>query len=88
MPTFLCKVASSQDRIHLKTTHHAYAKYLEDCGDLGKATHHFHQADTHRTEVPRMLFQHKRLGELEEYVSKHSELGDDHALVKWYVCAF
>lgn len=74
-------MATTHDRIHLKTTHHAFAKHLEDCGDVGRAMRHFHDADTHRTEVPRMLFDHKKLGELEEYVARHE---DDAQLVKWW----
>ena len=49
-------VAESQDRIHLKTTHHHYAMHLEAIGDINGAVKHFELADTHRTEVPRMLF--------------------------------
>jgi len=66
--TLLFQVASTKDRIHLKTTHHAYAKHLEQCGDVAAALHHFKEADTHRVEVPRLLFERKRLGDLEQYV--------------------
>ena len=49
-------VAETKDRIHLKTTHHHYAMHLEAIGDINGAVKHFELADTHRTEVPRMLF--------------------------------
>jgi intraflagellar transport protein 140 len=62
------ELASSSDRIHLKTTHHAYAKHLEDQGNVAAAIDHFEMADTHRVEVPRLLFERKQLSELEDYV--------------------
>ena len=49
-------VASTQDRIHLKTTHYHYAKHLESIGEVDTAIKHFELSGTFRTEVPRMLY--------------------------------
>ena len=57
------EVAERCDRIHLKTTHHQYAQHLEAVGDIAGAIEHYERADTHRTEVPRMLFAQERLAE-------------------------
>jgi len=74
------EVAAENDRIHLKTTHHQFAKHLEDVGDIGRAVKHFEYADTHRTQVPRMLFDRQRLGDLEEYIGR----SNDSDLLKWW----
>lgn len=74
------EVAESNDRIHLKTTHYQYAKYLENLSKIDEAIEHFQVADTARTEVPRLLFQLGRIEELNEYVM-HS---DDSSLSKWW----
>mmetsp|Transcript_83931 Transcript_83931/g.237404 ORF Transcript_83931/g.237404 Transcript_83931/m.237404 type:complete len:1469 (+) Transcript_83931:229-4635(+) len=80
-------VAETKDRIHLKTTHHHYAMHLEAIGDINGAVKHFELADTHRTEVPRMLFDlsqvsrdPKVLSKLEEYIAHSS----DPELIKWW----
>jgi len=74
------EVATEEDRIHLKTTHHQFAKHLEDVGDISSAVKHFEHADTHRTQVPRMLSDRKRLTDLEEYIARSS----DPELLKWW----
>lgn len=74
------KVASSSDRIHLKTTYFAYAKYLESIGDVEGAMENYENSDTFRTEIPRMLYALGREVELEDYV-QHS---NDATLLKWW----
>ena len=73
-------VASSNDRIHLKTTHYQYAKYLEAVGDIQGAIKNFEASDTFRTEVPRMLYSMQRVDDLEEYIQR----SEDTTLLKWW----
>jgi intraflagellar transport protein 140 len=73
-------IAESQDRIHLKSTHYQYAKYLENLGRIDDAIEHFQLSDTARTEVPRMLFHLGRIEDLNEYVMQ----SDDATLLKWW----
>lgn len=42
------EVATKNDRIHLKNTHHSYAKYLEARGNYKDAIHHFELSGSHR----------------------------------------
>lgn len=49
------KIAEEKDRIHLRNTYHNYAKYLESKNDLTGAAQMYEKAQTHRTQVPRML---------------------------------
>jgi intraflagellar transport protein 140 len=74
------KVATTQDRIHMKTTHFAYAKYLESIGDIPGAMDHFEKSDTFRSEIPRMLYSLGREDELEDYVQRSQDV----ALLKWW----
>jgi intraflagellar transport protein 140 len=74
------EIANVQDRIHLKTTHHQYAKYLETIGDTAGAIRNFERADTYKTEVPRMLFDQQRMEDLEDYIMQ----GNDTELLKWW----
>uniref|UniRef100_A0A1I8G307 receptor protein-tyrosine kinase n=1 Tax=Macrostomum lignano TaxID=282301 RepID=A0A1I8G307_9PLAT len=48
-------VAEKFDRMSLRTTHHEFAKHLESVGHYTQAVQEYLLADTHRTEVPRML---------------------------------
>jgi intraflagellar transport protein 140 len=73
-------LAKANDRIHLKTTHFHYAKYLESVGDLTEAVYHYEQSETFRTEVPRMLYTVNQIEELEEYVQQSNDL----TLLKWW----
>ena len=73
-------LASSSDRIHLKTTNHKYAKFLESSGDMANAIRHFERADTYKSEVPRMLFDQGRTDDLEDYIMQ----GNDTELLKWW----
>ena len=72
--------ASRRDRIHLRTTHHRYAKHLEEYGDVQGAITHYEKANTHRTNVPRMLFEMRQVGDLERYINHR----DDPELLKWW----
>ena len=74
------EIANNEDRIHLKTTHHQYAKYLESIGDTAGAIRNFERADTYKTEVPRMLFDQQRIDDLEDYIFQ----GNDTELLKWW----
>ena len=59
------RVCSKHDRIHLKATHYLYAKHLESTGNIEDAIKHYEKAETHRYEVPRMLFSKQRMPDLE-----------------------
>ena len=74
------KIAESHDKIHLKNTHHFYAKHLESVGDTSDAILHYELAQTHVTEVPRMLFELDRMDELESYVQR----SDNADMLKWW----
>ncbi|GMI07811.1 hypothetical protein TrVE_jg6403 [Triparma verrucosa] len=74
------EIANNEDRIHLKTTHHRYAQYLESIGDTAGAIRNFERADTYKTEVPRMLFDQQRIDDLEDYIFQ----GNDTELLKWW----
>ncbi|XP_068236628.1 intraflagellar transport protein 140 homolog isoform X1 [Palaemon carinicauda] len=70
--------AENHDRIHLRSTHYNYAKHLESKGDFSGAISHYEQSDTHRFEVPRMLFD--ELPTLEDYIM-HTK---DRSLRRWW----
>ncbi|XP_050709384.1 intraflagellar transport protein 140 homolog [Eriocheir sinensis] len=72
------EVAENHDRIHLRSTHYNYAKHLESKGDFSGAISHYEKSDTHRFEVPRMLFDD--LPTLEDYIM-HTK---DKALRRWW----
>ena len=74
------KVATTHDRIHLKNTHHFYAKHLESIGEIEDSIENYELAGTSTTEVPRMLFHLNRLDDLEDYVHRSS----DATLMKWW----
>jgi intraflagellar transport protein 140 len=73
-------LSKTNDRIHLKTTHFHYAKYLESVGDLSEAVYHYEQSETYRTEIPRMLYTVNQIEELEDYVQQSNDL----MLLKWW----
>ncbi|OQR87348.1 Intraflagellar Transport protein [Achlya hypogyna] len=74
------EVAAKRDRIHLKSTHFAYAKHLEEEGNLKEAMRHFELAGTAAKDIPRMLFSLGKLEMLDSYASKT----DDPALLLWW----
>jgi intraflagellar transport protein 140 len=59
------KVCAKFDRIHLKTTHYLYAKHLESTGDTAAAIKNYEKSETHKHEVPRMLFDAQHIADLE-----------------------
>lgn len=72
------ETAELRDRIHLRTTYYNYAKHLEAKGDFNGAIPNYEKSDTHRFEVPRMLFEEPQA--LEAYIMKNK----DKALRKWW----
>ena len=73
-------IAKDKDRIHLKSTHYAYARELEASGKTKEALSHFEESGTHRVEVPRMLFDAQQIGELNAYVDQTA----DTELLRWW----
>ncbi|XP_072167641.1 intraflagellar transport protein 140 homolog [Diadema setosum] len=72
------ETAELNDRIHLRTTYYHYAKHLEAKGDINGAIPNYEKSDTHRFEVPRMLFDEPQA--LEAYIMKTK----DRSLRKWW----
>ncbi|XP_022095457.1 intraflagellar transport protein 140 homolog isoform X2 [Acanthaster planci] len=72
------ETAELQDRIHLRTTYYNYAKHLEAKGDINGAIPNYEKSDTHRFEVPRMLFDEPQA--LEAYIMKNK----DKSLRRWW----
>ncbi|XP_074648558.1 intraflagellar transport protein 140 homolog [Tubulanus polymorphus] len=72
------ETAERFDRVHLRTTYYNYGKHLESKGDINTAIPNFEKADTHRFEVPRMLFDDPQV--LEGYIMKTK----DKELRKWW----
>jgi intraflagellar transport protein 140 len=73
------QIANTQDRINLRTTHYNYAKHLEILGDLTGAIPQYEAANSHRTEVPRMLLSANSLSDLEAYIDS----ARDKSLYMW-----
>ena len=73
-------VAAKHDRVHLKALHHQYARHLEQLGDIQAATAHYESANTHRSEVPRMLHERGLTQDIQQYVTQHP----DAQLLKWW----
>eukprot|EP00854_Cymbomonas_tetramitiformis_P005426 gene5426-6578_t len=74
------EVAQKHDRIHLRTTYYNHARHLESIGDTPGATSAYEMSETHRAEVPRMLYENNMLEELEEYINTTQ----DKKLMKWW----
>ena len=72
------ELAGSEDRIHNRNTHYAFAQHLEATGSVDAAIQHYEASETARFEVPRMLFDNPVV--LEQYVKKKK----DAALGKWW----
>ena len=72
-------VAQKKDRIHLKATHHLWARHLEASGDMQAAIGCYEKADSHRTEVPRLLQERRQSDALKEYITS----SNDPELNKW-----
>ncbi|XP_063681755.1 intraflagellar transport protein 140 homolog isoform X3 [Bolinopsis microptera] len=71
-------VAERHDRIHLRSTYYNFARHCELSGDIGAAINGYEKSETHRFEVPRMLFENVQ--ELEAYVIKSK----DKKLLGWW----
>jgi len=74
------EIAHSKDRIHLRTTHYNFAKHLESLGDTASAIKNYEKSDTHRKEVPRLLFDANYVDDLESYINQVA----DKDLLKWW----
>uniref|UniRef100_A0A914XUQ0 Anaphase-promoting complex subunit 4-like WD40 domain-containing protein n=1 Tax=Plectus sambesii TaxID=2011161 RepID=A0A914XUQ0_9BILA len=72
------EIAQKNDRIHLRNTYFAYAAHLESLGAVESAIESYEKSDTHRFEIPRMLFDDPMV--LEQYVKKKK----DSYLQKWW----
>ncbi|ELT94193.1 hypothetical protein CAPTEDRAFT_114177 [Capitella teleta] len=72
------ETAEMYDRVHVRTTYYNYAKHLEAKGDIQGAIPLYEKSDTHRFEVPRMLFDEQR--QLESYIMNTK----DKTLRKWW----
>lgn len=73
-------IAKTKDRVHLKSTHYAYAQHLESIEDVQAALQHFELSGTYRTESPRLLCSLGLTEDLQAYID-HS---DDNQLHRWY----
>lgn len=73
-------IAEEKDRLHMKTTHFEYARHLESLGNVEGAIQHYEISDTHRAEVPRMLYHRDRVEDLEDYVHR----SEDKKLLVWW----
>ena len=74
------RVANTTDRLHLKSTHFQYAKYLESIGNVDSAIDHYERSDTFRVEVPRMMYHNDMMDSLEDYVNSSKDV----QLFKWW----
>ena len=61
-----------------RATFYNFAKHLEKKGDLAGAIQNFERSETHRFEVPRLLFEDWNM--LETYIQKSS----DKELKRWW----
>ncbi|XP_037074398.1 intraflagellar transport protein 140 homolog isoform X2 [Pollicipes pollicipes] len=67
------ELARTKDRIHLRHTFYRCAKTLEARGELQDAVPFYEQSETHRFEVPRMLFDDTLA--LEQYATQTKDKG-------------
>ncbi|KAL5018582.1 hypothetical protein ScPMuIL_004304 [Solemya velum] len=72
------ETAEMYDRIHLRTTYYNFAKHLERKGEQLEAIPNYEKSETHRFEVPRMMFED--IETLEQYIIKQQ----DQVLHKWW----
>jgi intraflagellar transport protein 140 len=72
-------LAEKNDRINLKQTHYKLAKQMEALGEWSRAIEHYEASNTHRQEVPRMLFGNGRIHDLDKYIQSKN----DPELLKW-----
>ncbi|KAI5067086.1 hypothetical protein GOP47_0017614 [Adiantum capillus-veneris] len=74
------EIALKYDHVNLKNVHHAYAKHLEAVGDMQMAIHQYELSNTHRYEVPRMLYSLGKVDDLKKYVVDKK----DPSLHRWW----
>ncbi|KAG2490014.1 hypothetical protein HYH03_011479 [Edaphochlamys debaryana] len=74
------EIAEKWDRIHLKSTHFAYAQYFERSGNLADAQKHYEASGCGLVEVPRMLFEAEKFNELQAYI----QANDSRELILWW----
>lgn len=72
------ETAEKYDRMHARSTYFNYAKHLEAKENIDAAISNYERSDTHRFQVPRMLFDDPR--QLEAYIMKRK----DRSLRKWW----
>ncbi|CAD5216485.1 unnamed protein product [Bursaphelenchus xylophilus] len=65
------EIAKKHDRIHLRNTHFNYASYLESIGEIEQAIENYEKAQTHHSEVPRMLSEEPKAVDL--YIKRKRE---------------
>jgi len=66
-------LCEKHDRIHLKSTHYKYARFLEGCGEIKKAMEQYEKAGVHCKEIPRMLYDIGHIQELGKYIKSRGE---------------
>ncbi|MCO5582156.1 hypothetical protein L7F22_036046 [Adiantum nelumboides] len=74
------EIALKYDHVNLKNVHHSYAKHLEAVGDIQMAIHQYELSNTHRYEVPRMLYSLGKVDDLKNYVDDKK----DPSLHRWW----
>jgi intraflagellar transport protein 140 len=74
------RICAKHCRIHLKTTHYQYARHLEHLGDTVQAIKNYEKSETHKHEVPRMLFDSQHIADLEQYI----KASEDAQLIRWW----
>eukprot|EP00736_Rhodelphis_marinus_P013329 Rmarinus@m.1241 len=74
------ELAKKHDRIHLRTTHYRYAKDLESVGDMSNAIQHYELSQTHRFEVPRMMYENDAIDQAASYIKQSNDV----ELFKWW----
>lgn len=67
------QIAEDKDRIHLKSTHYRFARWLEECEQLQDAIQHYEKSGTSKREVPRMLYQRGAIADLQQYIITRNE---------------
>eukprot|EP00759_Apiculatamorpha_spiralis_P023644 PhF_6_TR27211/c0_g1_i1/m.40037/K19672/IFT140; intraflagellar transport protein 140 len=74
------EVAEKNDRIHLRTTRYLKARFHESKGEFEIAAKFYEASMCHRTEVPRMYYENRRMYDLELFVRQ----AQDPELIGWW----
>jgi tetratricopeptide (TPR) repeat protein len=67
------QTCARHSRIQLKTTLFLYGQHMESKGNFAAAIAAYEKANVHFSEVPRMLWSHNRIAELQEYVQQTAQ---------------